>query len=513
MTETTSTGGQVCPTCGAAISATTPAGQCTRCLIQLALGEGSFGQSATPAPRPAPAKYFGDYELVREIARGGMGVVWEARQLSANRPVALKLLIEGQFAAEAAIKRFQFEAEAAANLDHPNIVPIYDVGQHDGWPYLAMKLVEGQTLADLASQDSSPNDIADLLSKVARAVHFAHLRGILHRDLKPSNILIDKNGEPHVTDFGAAKSVTADGRLTLTGAILGSPFYMAPEQITGKTGQLSTAVDTYSLGIILYELLTRQLPFHAETPLATLKLVLETEPKRPCSINPKIPHDLETICLKCLHRNPAARFESAAALAADLERWLRREPILSRRVGSLERSWKWTARHPLKAGLAAASAAAVLGPLISTFYLYHFVLPEQARSHPIIGLDRSIDGYLLTLDTGRVDRATMNFDLLEFKRQPRKALLYFTNLPPEALAWTSNLEMQVFGDIPGVTDRPRGPVVRPGQWFNVEHPGPFDRAYYICPFGWQGQDILKRDPHAHLVLQLWEDTPLRATVR
>jgi hypothetical protein len=329
-------------------------------------------------------RYFGDYELLQEIARGGMGVVYKARQVSLNRMVAVKMILAGQLASQADVQRFRTEAEAAANLDHPNIVPIYEVGEHEGQHYYSMKLVEGGSLASwitdcrLQSADFQ-KQAAKIMVQVARAVHHAHQRGILHRDLKPGNILLQKaEGEkddkgasdssiiaPHssftsmVTDFGLAKRVEGDRALTQSGALVGTPSYMAPEQARSEK-VLTTAVDVYALGAILYELLTGQPPFRAETALDTVLWVLEKEPASPRSLNGKIKLDLETICLKCLRKEPDKRYESAAALANDLERWTRGELIQARPPGTLERGIKWAKRRPALAGLVAVSLLAVI---------------------------------------------------------------------------------------------------------------------------------------------------------
>lgn len=273
----------------------------------------------------------GDYQLLEELGRGGMGVVYKAWQHSLGRTVALKMLLQGATASAADLARFRTEVESAAQLDHPTIVPIYEVGQHEGRPFFTMKLVDGTTLAERLVAGPLPGrDAARILVPICRAVHDAHQRGVLHRDLKPSNILIDGAGRPHVSDFGLAKRVEADEPLTLTGAVLGTPSYMAPEQAAGTRGRLGPASDVYSLGAILYHMLTGRPPFQAATPVETVLLVLEQEPLPPRLVNPRADRELEMVALKCLQKPPDLRYPSAAALADDLEAYLADEPTAAR---------------------------------------------------------------------------------------------------------------------------------------------------------------------------------------
>ncbi len=395
---------RICRKCGAKIFSDAPEALCARCVLKSGLGNFAGGSaagsdlsavaaySAEAAAKAGSAKAddpghvadpardetdaaaaghnkktaraaellgeLGDYELLEEVGRGGQGVVFRARQKSLNRTVALKVISLGQWASKAHLRRFRLEAEAAAKLEHPGIVPIHEVGERDGSCYFSMKFVEGGQLDEVARRAPLPiRHTVELMAKVARTVHYAHEHGILHRDIKPGNILLDAKGEPHLTDFGLARLVESESSVTQTLDVLGTPSYMAPEQAVGSNSVVSSVTDVYGLGAVLYQLLTRHPPFAGGTTYETIKLLLDTEPRQPRLLNPKIDRDLSTICLKCLEKDPKRRYPSALALAEDLERWLKHEPIRARHTGVFARGRKWVQRNPTSALLAASVIA------------------------------------------------------------------------------------------------------------------------------------------------------------
>src|SRR5438876_1226371 len=346
---------RICRNCGAKVFSDAPEGLCTGCVLEAAIGSAGDASAVAAYSAEAAAKAgsantddrdsakkananvahdnkktvgavellgeLGDYELLDEVGRGGQGVVFRARQKSLNRTVALKVISLGQWASKAHLRRFRLEAEAAARLEHPGIVPIHEVGERDGSCYFSMKFVEGGQLDEVVRRaPMSIRQAAELIAKVARTVHYAHQHGILHRDIKPGNILLDQKGEPHLTDFGLARLVETESTMTRTLDVLGTPSYMAPEQAMGNNAAVSCVTDIYGLGAVLYQLLTGQPPFAGGATYETIKFLLDTEPRQPRLLNPKVDRDLSTICLKCLEKDPKRRYASAFALAEDLER-------------------------------------------------------------------------------------------------------------------------------------------------------------------------------------------------
>src|SRR5438105_4245535 len=369
---------KTCRKCGATLFG--PAPICGACMLETALGPlldeevdpgmeqaRSIGGLGNVEAGAGSMTEFGDYALLEEIGRGGQGVVYRARQRSLNRTVALKVIGLGRWSSTPHLRRFRQEAEAAARLEHPQIVPIYEIGERDGSCYFSMKFIEGGHLDEVVRRDPmSTRRAVELLVKIAHTVQFAHERGILHRDIKPGNILLDRKCEPHLTDFGLARLIEQESTVTNSFDVLGTPSYMSPEQAGGRVKELTPAADVYALGAVFYHMLTGQPPFAGGTTYETIRMVLETEPRKPRLWNSKADADLETICLKCLEKDPQRRYSSALALAEDLERWLRHEPIRARRSGIFIRSRKWVRRNPAAAILvpSLAALAAVVGVMV-----------------------------------------------------------------------------------------------------------------------------------------------------
>lgn len=352
-----------CAVCGTPRSLEVEEGLCPGCLLSGILARGEMADEELPE---GPAgRTCGEYVLERELGRGGTGVVYLARQAGMDRPLALKMPASAHLAGPDEVRRFRLEVESVVGLEHPNIVPVHAAGVHDGRPYFVMKFAAGGTLADrLRGRAPGPWSRAEirgdveLLAKVARAVHFAHERGVLHRDLKPANVLLDDRGEPMVGDFGLARRVDDAPGVTMTGAALGTPAYMSPEQASGTS--VTTATDVYALGAILFDQVTGRPPFEGTGPIEVLRRVIAEDAPIARELAPWVDRDLSTVCGTCLQRDPAKRYRSAAALADELDRWLRGEAVTARPVGALERSWRWARRRPVAAALAGASLAAGL---------------------------------------------------------------------------------------------------------------------------------------------------------
>ena len=377
---------KVCSQCKAQIAPDAPAGLCPKCLVRQGLTADPASCTSAPPKTKAelvdtqtinPAigkkiRYFGDYELLEEIARGGMGIVYKARQQSLKRVVALKMIRSANLATEAEVQRFHIEAEAAANLQHPNIVAIHEVGLHEGQHYFTMDYIDGKNLAQMADgKPLPPLTAANYVKTIAEAVHFAHQRGILHRDLKPQNIMIDNADRPRITDFGLAKQTRDDMSLTQTGVMMGSPGYMPPELAQGRRTLVGPPSDVYSLGAILYELLTGRPPFQGETPLATIRQVVEEDPVSPHKINPNVARDLETICLKCLAKQPEQRYATARMMAEEMGRFINNEPILAQPPGIARKTLCWIRKHPWS--ITAAASFLIMGLVMLIFGLWEQV--------------------------------------------------------------------------------------------------------------------------------------------
>jgi hypothetical protein len=379
--------------------------------------------SASPAV-PAEAPIIPGYEVLGELGRGGMGVVYKARDTRLGRVVALKMVRGGAHAGEEELARFRAEAEVVARLQHPNIVQIHEIGEADGHPFFSLEFCPGGNLADkLAGTPLPPREAARLVETLARAMQAAHEAGIIHRDLKPANVLLLADGTPKITDFGLAKKLDGAPGQTASGAIMGTPSYMAPEQAGGKTREVGPAADVYALGAILYELLVGRPPFKAATTAETLLQVLSEEPVAPGRLQPKLPRDLETVCLKCLHKESRKRYPSAVALAEDLQRFQAGKPTQARPMGTVERGWRWCRRNPAVAGsLVAAALTLLLGTAVS---LYFAVRAEASARTARAALQEKEDALRRAEETTETLGQLAKFLNLrpEVARLPREALL------------------------------------------------------------------------------------------
>jgi serine/threonine protein kinase len=389
---------RVCGKCGSKLFADAPKGLCSLCLFKTALSpllEESVAGSDDGGSVDSVEilSEFGDYELLEEIGRGGQGVVYRARQKSLNRVVALKVISLGQWSSSPHLRRFRRDAEAAASLEHPQIVPIYEIGERDGSCYFSMKFVEGGQLDEVLKREPmSTRRAAELLAKVARTVHFAHQHGILHRDIKPGNILLDREGEPHLTDFGLARLLEQESTITHSSDVLGTPSYMSPEQAAGHTKELTAAADVYSLGAVFYQMLTGDPPFAGETTYETIRMVLESEPRNPRARNPKLDRELSTICLKCLEKDPQRRYPAAAGLAEDLEHWLKHEPIQAKPSGVFTHGRKWVRRNPSMTVLLTLLIALGVGLSVTVWHRNPLVLiPKSVAVLPFENLSDDPD--------------------------------------------------------------------------------------------------------------------------
>jgi WD40 repeat protein/predicted Ser/Thr protein kinase len=506
-----------CAKCDAELKPETLGGLCPVCLLDAA---------APVEPRAGEAAFH--YDLIEEIARGGMGVVYRATQHGSHRQVAVKMLVSEQAATPGMMERFRAEAEAVASLEHAHILPIFEIGESDGRPFYSMKFADGGTLRDcVASFSKHPREAARLIATLARAVHHAHQRGILHRDLKPGNILLDgPERTAYVSDFGLAKWLGRENRLTLAPTALGTPHYISPEQAAGASAELTTATDVYSLGAIFYELLTGRPPFIADSALETLRLVAETNAEPPRSLDPAIPRDLEVICLKCLAKEPSARYASAAALADDLERWLEGRTILARPSAPPERLWRWAKRNPALAGLSLALLLALIGVAIgSTIAAARLrVSSSRALAAERDATEKLHGSYLAQARASRrTGRAGQRFEALAALEQAARirstpelrneaiAALALTDLRMEKtwpvrkssnapIAFDSNLDLYAVETDSGVIVIRR--VGDQSEVTRLPAPEGAPRATFITPFSRDGKWLAVR--HADARLRIWE---------
>ncbi len=396
--------------CGAPVTGDAPCSGCALAgaIVTLGLDQKEAFRTVHFSPLDLPST-FGAYVVHREIGVGGMGVIYEAEDTRLGREVALKMLRQVFFASEQDRLRFQSEAELASQLDHAHIVPIHEVGEHEGQPFFTMKIIRGGNLADrLVAGPIPPWEAAGLMGKIAQAVHHAHQRGIMHRDLKPANILLDEAGEPWLTDFGLARALNVESGLTLSHTLIGTPDYMSPEQVEGRKNEISTATDVWALGVILYQMLTGRLPFHSESNSEVFRLVVDHEPPAPSAIMPRSDRDLETLCLRCLEKDPSRRLSSAGELAEELERWSRGEPIRARRITGFERLGKWTRRHPYRSAVLGLFLLVVVASGIAITSQWRRAVASERRALVSADAERRTS-YSATLSSALAAREKQDF--------------------------------------------------------------------------------------------------------
>jgi WD40 repeat protein/tRNA A-37 threonylcarbamoyl transferase component Bud32 len=423
---------------------------------------------------------FGDYELVRLIARGGMGIVYKARQKTLNRTVALKMILGGNLASPDEVQRFKLEAEAAAQLEHPGIVPIHEVGEHAGQHYFSMGYVEGGSLATrLKKGPLPPREAASLMRQVALSVEYAHRNNIIHRDIKPANILLDKDGNPKVSDFGLAKGLRSDSNLTIAGQVVGTASYMPPEQASAKSELIGPVSDVYSLGATLYCLLTGRPPFQSADMVETLKQVVEQEAVSPRQLNAAVDRDLETICLKCLQKEPARRYHSAAHLADDLDNWLAGRPITARPVTQAERAWRWCRRNPAVAVLTAAVVVLLIGGTVLSMYLAVRALKgeQNARDNERLAEERAQEA--------RLNEARANAESQRAREAKRLSdlIAYASSINSIHRAWKDAQIDWVEQRLDELKPKPGEPDLRSFEWYYLEKLCRLDRRTIVADQG------------------------------
>jgi eukaryotic-like serine/threonine-protein kinase len=538
---------QRCSNCGSLLIADWNQPACPLCLLKLGLSDCPENEVRDEAPwfelpndLPRSGEVIGHYRLLDEIARGGMGIVYRAQQEGSQRIVALKMILPHQQSTPEVLARFRAEREIVANLDHPNILPIYEIGEADGIPYFTMKLAENGSLIDYARKlRGRVRDIARFMSKVAAAVHYAHQRGVLHRDLKPANILLDQNFEPLVCDFGLARRLADNQGITVSRAVLGTPHYLSPEQARGEGIRLTTSSDIFSLGTILYELLVWYPPFVGTDPIAVMRQVAEANPAKPSSVRFDIPRDLEVICLQCLEKDPQHRYPSALALANDLDRWLEGRSILARPASPPEQLWRWAKRNPILACACALLIFTLIGIAVgSTLFSISLDAARKRAETAELGAKTELRSAYLsqaraTRLTGLSGQRFMALDAIAraAKIQPgldlrneAAAALALTDLRVEhewrakntgidALAFNPTLEWYAVAEKPGVVSLRR--VSDQTEIRRIEYDG--TPVIYLTPFSqdsrfiglrhandrWTFWDVSKEQPH--LALELVDD--------